>query len=164
MANLKALLAKRLSNARRIALLGVGSELRGDDACGVLVADAVKKSVKSAPKRKFKVFSGCTAPENMTGVIRRFNPTHVVIVDAADLGAKPGAVKLIDPDKIRGTSFCTHQLPLSILADYLVQSIGCELLVIGIQPKDLTFGRPLSREIKKSVKDVSGAFADVLRS
>ena len=43
MLNLKVLLKDKLNKARRIALLGVGSEFRGDDVAGILVAKSLAK-------------------------------------------------------------------------------------------------------------------------
>ena len=80
-------LKNRLKAAKRIAVLGVGSELRGDDVAGMLVAGAVQKKSK-----KIRVFLGATAPENLTGEIIKFKPTHLIIVDTADIKEKPGTI------------------------------------------------------------------------
>jgi len=134
----------RLKSAKRIALLGVGSELRGDDAVGIMVADSLSRSCRS---KRFKAFLGHTAPENLTGEIRAFKPTHLVIIDAAQMGKNPGEAAFIDLDDLAGVTFSTHQLPMKILADYLTQDVGCEVFVIGVEPKQLKFGSPASKEI-----------------
>jgi len=160
---LKAALKKKLPDSGRIALLGVGSELRGDDAAGLLVAECLRKSPpKKIKQKKLKVFFGSTAPENLTGEIKKFKPACLVIVDSADMNRRPGTVKLINPDQISGISFCTHQLPLKIMTDYLAKSIGCEILIIGIQPGKIDFGAPLSREVEKSAKDISDTIKEIL--
>ena len=160
---LKAAIQKQLKDAKRIALLGVGSELRGDDVAGILVARALIKAYKERkPKREFKVFEGATAPENLTGEIKRFKPTHLIIVDSADTGKPIGAITLIKPEETAGISFCTHQLPLKIMLDYLNESIGCEMMIIGIQPKTLDFGTSPSTEVKKAVKLVTAAIKEIL--
>jgi hydrogenase 3 maturation protease len=152
-----------LPDAKRIALLGIGSELRADDAAGVLVAERLENSCrKLAGGPILKVFSGATAPENLTGEIKKFKPTHLIIVDAADTGKKAGEIVLIKPERLRGVSFCTHQLPLKIMVDYLSESIDCRILVIGVQPKSLDFGGLPSQEIQKSVKIISDAIKEVI--
>ena len=149
-------LKSQLRKAGRIAVLGVGSELRGDDVAGILAARLLAEHGPAVRKgRTLEVFVGDTAPENMTGEIKKFKPTHLVIIDSADIGKKAGAIKLIDPDKVGGISFSTHKLPLKILADYLRQSIGCEIIIIAIQPGILDFGSAVSREVEKSAKQVS---------
>lgn len=160
---LKKKLARQLNRASRIALLGVGSELRGDDAAGVMVARAlarIRRDRKSSPK--IRVFIGSSAPENFTGAIKRFKPTHLVIVDSVDMQSKAGTVKLIDFREIGGFSSCTHSLPIKILADYLVKSLCCAVMIIGIQPKQLDFGSRFSSEVEKSVEGVLEAIKSLL--
>jgi len=155
--------AKSTKRAGRVVLLGVGSDLRGDDAAGMLVASSLQKIVSSPGlKRRLKVLFGATAPENLTSEIRRFKATHVIIVDAALMGAKPGAVEVIEPDRIEGVTFTTHQLPMSIIARYLVHEVGCEVIFIGIQPKILKFGKPVSRELRSSAPKLARLIKKVL--
>jgi len=152
-----------LRDARKIALLAVGSELRGDDVAGILVASGLSKARPAICRQAgFKVFLGATAPENLTGEIKKFKPSHIIIVDSADVGKKAGEIVLIKPENSRGVSFCTHQLPLKIMADYLIESIGCRILIIGIQPKQLDFGSLPSKEIKESAKAVSGIIKEII--
>ncbi|HTY45055.1 MAG TPA: hydrogenase maturation peptidase HycI [Patescibacteria group bacterium] len=163
MESLKTSLKKQLSRAQRIALLGVGSELRGDDAAGILVAKRLAADFRgSRGRQKFKVFIGATAPENVTGQIKKFKPGQLIIIDAADMNAEAGAVKLIPADRIDGFSSCTHSLPLNILADYLVKSIGCAITIIGIQPKTLAFGSRFSPEVERSAGAVCAAIGSIL--
>ena len=79
MESLKDELAVRLKGAVRVAVLGVGSELRGDDIAGILVINALQKSKKINKNIKLKTFEGSTAPENITGELRAFKPTHLVL-------------------------------------------------------------------------------------
>jgi hydrogenase 3 maturation protease len=162
--DLKKELQKRLRKASRIVLLGVGSELRSDDAAGLLVAKAVAQSkIAHSVFSKLKVFLGGTAPENFSGEIKKFNPRQLIIVDSAELNQPAGTVKLIAPDKIGGVSFCTHQLPLKIFIDYLLNSLKCDIIVIGIQPKIIDFGEAVSPPVKKAAKLVAQAIVDVLK-
>ncbi len=93
MPNLKTILKNKLKGAKKIAVLGVGSSLKSDDAAGLLVAEELKK-IKNP---KLKVFFGSTAPENLTGEIIKYKPTHIIIVDSVDMDQKPGSILLIDP-------------------------------------------------------------------
>ena len=164
MSNLKTLLKNKFIGARKVVVLGVGSTLRGDDAAGMLVAEEIEKYRKKANQgRRLKVLFGETAPENFTGDIRRFDPTHLVIVDCAEFKKKPGSVVLLNPQSIQGISFSTHSLPLKIMTDYLLIDLECEIIIIGIQPKDVHFGVPRSAQILKAVKDVSKAVKETLK-
>jgi len=159
MANLKTILKQKLKDAKRIVVLGIGSELRADDAAGLIVAEELKK-IKNL---KLKVFLGSTAPENFTGEIIKFKPTHILIVDSVDTDQKPGFILLINPDEVGGVSFSTHMLPVKMMVDYLLASLECEIIIIGIQPKILLFGETISKEVKKSTKQISGVIKQILQ-
>jgi hydrogenase 3 maturation protease len=164
MPDLRKLLQKSLSGAGRIALLAVGSELRGDDAAGLLIAARLEDMRKQRRgPAQFKIFLGETAPENLSGAIRRFKPTHLVVVDSADAGKPAGTIFAIDPKEIGGISFSTHQLPLALMIEYLQETITCSVIVLGIQPKNLGFAAPVSREIGTAVDQVAAALDTAIR-
>ncbi|MFA5275916.1 MAG: hydrogenase 3 maturation endopeptidase HyCI [Candidatus Omnitrophota bacterium] len=159
MQNLKNLLKSRLNKAERIALLGVGSEFRGDDAAGMLVARELASRIKS---RKFRVFLGATAPENLTGEIRKFKPSHLLIVDAADIGKKVGSVTMLCANDIAGATFSTHRLPVKLIADYLSRAVSCDTIVLGIHPESFLFAKAPSPKVKKAAKDISQILEEVI--
>jgi hydrogenase 3 maturation protease len=156
-------LRRRLDGAERIAVLGIGSELRADDIAGILVAHRVKelagKRKKARPR--LKVYVGGTAPENLTGDIKRFKPTHMILVDAADAGVKPGKVMVLEADDTSGTSFCTHSLPIKVFTDYLLEYFPCKFTLIGIQPKNLTMGAEPSKAVVEAAESVASAIAEL---
>jgi hydrogenase 3 maturation protease len=163
MVSLKKELESKLAQAKRVAILGVGSDLRGDDAAGILVADLFsKRSPKTRLGPRCKVFIGATAPENLTGQIKKFKPTHLVIIDSAELGSVAGKVRLIGTEELVGASFYTHKLPLKIMIEYLAKSLNCETIVIGIQPKSLSFCSSPTKPVVTAIKQVSGALKEIL--
>ena len=156
--NLKTILKENLSDAKGIAVLGVGSELKGDDRAGMLVVERLKKKYSGQdPVPPIKLFYGATAPENLTGEIIKFRPTHIIIIDSADVSAEPGTIEVIPPEQVGGISFSTHMMPLKILIDYICQSIKCKVMIIGIQPKTLEYNVPLSPSVRASVAQVASA-------
>lgn len=153
MENLKKALKNRLRDARRIAVLGIGSELRGDDAAGILVVKRIEKYRGRVDRQRgIRGFYGGTAPENITGEIKRFRPTHLIIIDSADTVGKAGAISLIEPEQESGVSFSTHRLPVKILIKYLLTSIDCKIILIGIKPKAIDFCCSVSKEVEKSAE------------
>ena len=151
MRNLKVLLKDKLNKAQRIGLLGVGSEFRGDDVAGVLVAKSLAAKIKN---RKFKVFLGETAPENLTGEIKKFKPTHLLIIDAADIGRKAGSVTMLCAKDIAGATFSTHRLPLKMLAEYFRLTSDCAIFIIAIQPKSIKVSDKVCDEVKVAAKKI----------
>jgi hydrogenase 3 maturation protease len=163
MPNLQKTLRTKLKGAKRIAILGVGSDLRADDVAGEQVVKTLKAGhANEYQKRQIRFFLGATAPENLTGEVKKFNPTHLIIVDSAQLGKKAGTIRLLAPREIGGISFSTHRLPTKVMVDYLRKSLDCRVIIIGIQPKSLVFGKSLSGEVRKSVKELSTALKDAL--
>jgi hydrogenase 3 maturation protease len=164
------ILQSRLTGARRIALLGVGSELRGDDAFGPFVAlelfeflNSRSQSVSSASSgTAFKVFEAGTVPESLTGELKRFQPTHLVIVDAADFGGEPGEVRLIEPEQADAFSSSTHTLPLSVLVSYLRGHFPCDAVIVGIQPKSTEFGAEMSPEVRAAGEAIAAEFREMI--
>lgn len=159
---LKKVLQNKLKDAERIAILGIGSEVRGDDAAGMVVARRLEGHIKDKKIKYLKVFLGATAPENLTGEIKRFKPTHLLMIDAVDINQKAGAVRVIDSYVELGASFSTHKMPIHIMKDYLYQSIGCKSIIIGIQPESLAFCESLSSKIHRCMEKLHIEIISVL--
>jgi hydrogenase 3 maturation protease len=158
------ILKQKLENAKRVAVLGIGSELRGDDIAGLLAAQQIEKTItEQTTLPEVRVFIGETAPENLTGEIKKFQPTHLIIIDAAELNKEPGHIEIMEPGTIGGTSFCTHSLPLKIIIGYLLESFKFQAIIIGIQPKTLTFGAQPTKEVVAAAKRIAKTITKLLK-
>ena len=145
-------------------MLGIGSELRGDDIAGLLAAQQIEKTItEQTTLPEVRVFIGETAPENLTGEIKKFQPTHLIIIDAAELNKEPGHIEIMEPGTIGGTSFCTHSLPLKIIIGYLLESFKFQAIIIGIQPKTLTFGAQPTKEVVAAAKRIAKTITKLLK-
>jgi hydrogenase 3 maturation protease len=120
-------------------LLGIGNPLNGDDGAGMLVAGQFRKD-------GWISLSCATAPENFTGLIRKTRPDCLVLVDAAAMGLAPGEFRIIPRHKIADVSIGTHQLPLSMLIDFLADSAS-RIVLIGIQPDRVAAGEEISPRV-----------------
>ncbi|BDH79411.1 MAG TPA: hydrogenase maturation peptidase HycI [Methanothermobacter sp.] len=143
--NIKKELEKFLKGYKKILILTVGNELRGDDGLGPAIAKKLSKN------GNFTVIDGGTVPENFTGKIKKENPTHIIIIDAVEMGAKPGTIKIIEKDKIANYNISTHAMPLSFLIDYLQAHKSYRIILIGIQPKRLDFSTRISEPVRESM-------------
>jgi hydrogenase 3 maturation protease len=123
-------LQRRLTNARRLAIVGIGDELLPPDRAGMRVAREIEKHHLPG----VEVFLAGTVPESVTGPLRRFGPDHVIFLDAADMGNRPGMIALIDPARIQATLISTHVLPLTVVMEYVEREIGAGVTLLGIQP------------------------------
>jgi hydrogenase 3 maturation protease len=136
----------------RLAILGIGNELRGDDAAGVIIAQQLLTH-RDASATVCVIEAGA-APEAFTGRLRRFDPDLVLMIDAAQMDQPPGTICLIGWQDTIGLSASTHTLPLNIIAQYLVTELGCDVAVIGIQPCANAFDTPLSPAVRRAVEEV----------
>lgn len=141
----------------RVAVVGVGNTLRGDDGAGVWVVRAMTERLHAAPG--VLLVDGSTAPENFTGPLRRFRPDLVIEIDAAHLDQPAGTVAWVDWRDADGMSASTHTLPPSVLARFLSADLGCLVSLLGIQPATLEMGEELSPEVAKAVDQLARQLA-----
>jgi len=148
--NLKATLSRKLAGAGKIAVLAVGSSLRSDDGAAMWTARCLRQ-FRWPSRPKVKVFLGETAPENLTGEIRKYQPTHLVIVDAAQTGRPAGRIAIIDLEwEDSGMTFSTHNLPLAVTLRYLQNCQSCCMFIVGIEPKSLEFCGAMSAVVQRA--------------
>ena len=138
----------------RIAIMGIGNELRADDAAGMLVVRQLLEYDSTFEKACVRVIQAGQAPENSTWILRGFEPHLILLIDTADMGEVPGTVHWIGMEDISGLSASTHSLPLSMLASYLKQEFDCQVALLGIQPASNAFGRPVSLEVLQAVDEI----------
>ena len=142
-------LEEELSGWKQLVILGVGNELGGDDSLGLSAARKLKEALSGISG--VEVLAAGNAPENFTGLIRRLSPSHIVLIDAAEMGETAGTIKLVQAHQIEGMMPSTHTLSLSMLVKYLEQELGSKVLILGMQPKSLRFGTTLSEEVESSI-------------
>jgi len=139
-----------IAGGRRIAVVGVGNEMRKDDAVGVQVA----KKLRGKLSRQFRLIEAGTIPESYIDKVREFRPTHVLIIDAAQIGTNPGNSRLLSPRKVKGLSISTHTLPLNVFAEFVKRETGSRVKILAVQPKDLEFGEGMTNELKRTSKEL----------
>ena len=121
----------------------IGNRYNGDDAIGPYVADKLKQEDLD----EFLILDCSTVPENFTSLVKKNNPTNLIIIDATDMGLPPGEMRRISKDMIGSMHVSTHNIPLSILVSYLEHYVK-NVFIIGIQPKNMDGS--MGEEVKKS--------------
>lgn len=141
--------------------MGIGNELRADDAAGMLVARRLlEQECVTEKKDCIRVVQAEHAPENATWELRGFEPDLILLVDAADMGQSPGMIRWIEMEDIEGMSASTHSLPLSMLSRYLMLEFNCPVALLGIQPASNELGEPVSAEVLHAVDEVVDGLLD----
>jgi hydrogenase 3 maturation protease len=130
-------------------VLGIGNDMRGDDGLGSLLARELMNLLKDF--QHVTVYDTGTVPENFTGAIKEDNPSHIIIIDAVEMDERPGYIRLIAKDEIANYGISTHALPLSFLIRYLESEFAAQIVLLGIQPKNLDLTNEISIEVEKSI-------------
>jgi hydrogenase 3 maturation protease len=145
-------LEEALSGWTQIVILGIGNEFGGDDKLGLLTAHRLKEALSDVSR--VDVLEAGNAPENFTGLLRKLSPSHTLVIDAAEIGKGAGTVRIIEPQEIQKQIPSTHSIPLYMLVNYLEHELGSKIIILGIQPKRLSFGAPISKEVGNSVNQL----------
>jgi hydrogenase maturation protease len=143
----------------RIAVVGIGHELRGDDAAGVVLARLISEQPHSAG---LQVVEAGAAPVNCCGLLLRGRPDLILFVDAADTGEEPGTVLWLGWQNVIVGNGSTHRFSLRVLADYLTREAGCPVALLGIQPADTAMGAALSPAVAAAVERTARALIELL--
>lgn len=146
----------------RLAVLGIGHELCGDDAVGTRIASMLRARLPNDP-RLLALETG-PAPENFTGVLRRFQPDLILMIDAAGMDETPGTVRFLDGEALDGLSASTHTLPLELLTSFLKTELGCAVSLLGIQPEQTFADQPLRPSVQRAAEEILEVFVQWLKS
>jgi hydrogenase 3 maturation protease len=147
----------------RIAVLGVGNVLNGDDAAGVRAARALLRcQARSLISSSILVIEAGLAPENFSGRLRQFGAQRVILIDAARMEAPAGEIRWLPWEQSASLSASTHTLPLSMFAAYLVSELGCQVDLLGIQVVQTGPGQPVSPPVQNALRRLLRGFQNIL--
>jgi len=131
----------------KVVILGVGNPLRSDDGCGSILAKRLKDKTSAA------IIDAESAPENHLSTLISVKADTILILDAADFEGKPAEVRLLNPrEAMKLLHFSTHNLPLSIIVEFLEQNCKADILFLAIQPTSIKFGEKVSIEVENKIK------------
>lgn len=148
-----------LSEAEKVVVAGIGNPMRMDDFVGTKVVQDLQGKVSE----KVYLIECETVPENFIQKIIDFNPTHVLLIDAAVLGLEPGNSRLIKPERLAAfPAYSTHALPLRIFCEYLATTTKAKIALLLIEPKKADFGEGLTSEIEVSAQKIVDIFLRIL--
>jgi hydrogenase 3 maturation protease len=137
----------------KVIIMGIGNTLRSDDGIGSILANRIEGKVP------YIVYDAGSSPENYLGKLIKDKPDVIVLVDAVDFGAKPGEFTMLEGENIETVNFfSTHDASISLSINYLKKNLDVDIIILAIQPKDLSFGDKLSPEITKAMEKLEGWF------
>jgi hydrogenase maturation protease len=132
----------------KIALLGLGNLMRTDDAVGMLTLHTLAESDLLPPE--VRVIEGGTLGLDLLDSLRGI--THLLVLDAVDTGATPGALKRFEGQEVDDlpVSKSVHLLGFSDLmgALRLIDAAPEEVVLLGVQPASTDWGTVLTPEVR----------------
>lgn len=109
----------------------------------------VNESLEERLNNTFLI-NGGSVPENFTGLIKKCNPSHIILIDASLMNMDAGEINIVNKDNIVDISISTHSMSLSYLIKYLELEKDYNILFIGIEPEIMDLSFELSPKIKDS--------------
>jgi hydrogenase 3 maturation protease len=143
---------------RKIVLMGVGNELRGDDAFGVMLAERIEHRV--APK----IFVTHDLPEDYAVKAADLRPDLVIVLDAMDFRGQPGEAHLVAARDVPPNPGVTHRPSLEMMARFLELDAGADTWVLGVQPDmaHVGVGDEMSEPVARAVNELEALLLDLL--
>ncbi len=151
-------LIRFLKDATVVVIIGMGNELRADDAVGLIVVRLLKPSSTT----RLRVFEGHMTPDAFIGPACAAHPTHVVIIDAAELGKNPGSWQILSLDEVEEGLFTTHAIPAVEVAAEIMRRCDAAVVFLGIQPKSRDISLGLSRECQRAAEEIAQVIQNIV--
>jgi hydrogenase 3 maturation protease len=147
------------ADAKKVVIAGIGNPIRFDDFVGIKIVMDLQGKIPE----NVRLLECETVPESYLLDIEEFNPTHVLLIDAAFLELMPGDACLFSIENVPGFSaVSSHILPLRVFSEYIRQSTGAKIGLLLIQPKNVEFGEGLSLEVEVAAERMAGLLLDLL--
>ena len=133
----------------KVLLVGIGNTLRGDDGAGPAIVDLLDGKVNAG------LLDAGEVPESYFDRILAAQADTIVLVDAADFGARPGDLAVLETEDAAGCALSTHQMPLDLFFRHLKERSRAGMFALGIQPGRLGLGEPMSPAVADSVRAIA---------
>lgn len=150
--NLKYELECWLKDAKRVVLVGVGNPIRQDDNVALVILQGLQGKLPG----NVLLLECEMVPEGYLLDIEDFKPTHVLLLDAAVLGRKPGEANLVQFGEVAAFSaISSHMLPLRLFCEYVSKSTGAKIRLLLVEPKCMGLGEELTPELEQAAQKLT---------
>jgi len=147
---------------KNVIILGVGNLILKDDGVGVHV---VKEMENRELPPGVEVIDGGTATMDLLSIIHESE--KIIVIDALTSGGQPGTIYRCLPEELMDAP----ERPLSLhqvdLLDVLLMArqLGghVSVVIIGVEPKEISCGMELTTEVKAAVPKVIKAIFKELK-
>lgn len=136
-------------------ILGIGNTLYGDDGLGVRVAEELAQ--QRLPTGVVVEIAGLNGVDL---VIKMDGWQRVILIDAVQMGAKPGTWRRFKPEDVRliaeGQGFSLHESGVASALE-LAQALGKlppEVIIYGMEPQILEVREELSPVVQAAIPEL----------
>jgi len=147
---------------KRTLILGIGNLILKDEGIGVHVVRALEE--KKLPP-EVDLIDGGTATMDLLSII--YESRRIIVIDALKAGGEPGTIYRCLPEDLMETSdrpLSLHQLGLLDVLGMSRQLGGdAAVVIIGVEPKEISWGLELTEELQAVVPKVVKAVKKELR-
>jgi hydrogenase 3 maturation protease len=144
-------LKKWFAGAEKIVVAGIGNPIRRDDFVGVKIVQDLEGKVS----KNVCLIECETVPESFMQEIVDLKPSHVLLIDAAVLGLKPGETRLVFPEQVADfPAVTTHMLPLRIFCEYITKMTETKIALLLIEPENTEFEEGLTPEVQAAAEKI----------
>lgn len=142
--------------SRPLLVLGMGNPLRGDDAIG----NALAQALEPLSEPGFQAHAVGVAIENAMRWIREAADGTILLVDAVyDEALAEGSWSLYPPEQIDSVCHTTHSIPLSLLMAYWRQEVpGLRVCFLGISIRNNAEMAPLTPLLQETLTSLTRLF------
>jgi len=139
----------------RIVIIGIGNNQRQDDEAGLLVVQNLIAEIKDVPGNYYLI-EGIGPPQYYIHEINDWKPTHLLMIDAADLGLPPGSIRIIDKKYLSRAALSSHTLSKNTLLDFLISfNPELKIYILAIQAESIMIDEKMTENVSSSVKELT---------
>lgn len=154
-------LSEWLKGKNRVVVVGVGNPIREDDNVGLVVLAGLQGKVAES----VCLLECEMVPEGYLLDIEEFKPSHVLLIDAAVLGRKPGDADLVKVNEVAAFSaVSSHMLPLRLFCEYIEKTTGAKIRLLLVEPKTMEFGESMSPELQVAARELTELLLGLLKA
>ena len=156
-----------MARGKKIAVLGVGNILMGDEGLGVR---AVEKLHGHKLPKNVSLYDAGTWLHSVLGTLEGFD--KIVIVDAVKAGGKPGSIYRFTLEELEAgrkdeisfmLSLHEMDVPKAIALEKLVTKLPEEIIFLGMEPVEIKAGLELSKTVGKNIGKLVSALKQECR-
>ncbi|NHI92438.1 MAG: hydrogenase maturation protease [Candidatus Lokiarchaeota archaeon] len=154
----KEFLEKEIPLDGRIVIIGIGNNQRQDDEAGLKVVENLMRDIQDIPDNYYLI-EGIGPPQYYIHDINDWKPTHLLMIDAADLGLSPGSIRIIDKKFLSRSSLSSHALSKNTLLDFLISfNPELKIFILGIQAESIMIEGEMTKSVLSSVEELTKVF------